>query len=311
MKSLDCFVGSKRWCAAALLGASVFVAEPAAAASGVMHVFSMVMSEDHYGTIVMSGDGYLDCAGHAIYNSNQPAVCWDDDAGTFQCGVMIEPSFDEWIIDIKNCRIENFVHGITVSYSGADVWIYNNQLFNNDDGLHTTASYEFNNFGNDISWNDDVGVRFFQGGMNLRTTWVWWNGVDGIDGDQFWGALIQSNHMQENGDHAIEFDDGQYANVYGNYIDGFEAGGEAIEMARDGIQLERIDHFNVDGNTVRDAGRYGIYLRDSLHGTVTNNNVAGSGRISAGSPDCYRRNGSSMTFSGNSFGTQTGCSTVP
>ncbi len=295
-------------CALAFVGALV-VAGTARATTGVIHVGQKVLTEDHYGTFVLSGDGYLDCNGHTIYNSTQSAVCYDQDAGYFKCGVLVESSFDEWIVDIKNCNIEGFEQGITVAFSGANVWIYGNTIYDNEDGLYATYSYNFDVFDNDISSNADVGLRIYNSGMDFQSSDVFYNGSDGVDGDLAYGVLIQNNNIKENADHNLEFDDCQYVTVKSNSIDGYRSGGVNVETARDGLQLERVDHFTVQSNTVRDSGRHGIYLRDSLNGVVRSNNVANSGRKETGR-DCYRRNGSATTFTSNTFGTQTGCSTV-
>jgi parallel beta-helix repeat protein len=296
-----------------MLGALAFCAVlgssgSAGATSGVIRTGYMIMEEDHYGTIIMAGDGYLDCNGFTIYNSDQDAVCYDEEE-VFQCGVLVEGALEQGSIDIKRCNIEGFTQGISASFSWDNIWIYDSTIIDNGQGVRATYSHNLTLFGNDISSNTDVGLRIYESTLSFKTSDVYYNGVDGVDGDGAWGVLIQGNILKENGDHGMEFDNSDYVTVKSNNIDGYRSGGVNIDTNRDGIQIETTNHFTVEGNTVRDSGRHGIYLRDSLNGVVKTNNVATSGRIESGF-DCRRNGGSMTTFSSNTFGTHSLCTTV-
>lgn len=292
--------------AMALIIAVTSICGTAAATSGVIQVgLNMTLTEDHYGTLVLSEDSYLNCNYHSIYNDVQAPVCWDENSTSqFRCGI-----FAYYVdgVDIVNCNIHYFDQAITI-LGGSDIWIRGTYIASNGDGVHAAFTWPGIKglflAGSDVSWNSDEGIKLYNTyKTEIITTWVWWNTVDGIDGDWNSSPLIKANNMRENGDHAIEFDDDSYVTVDGNYIDGYYPDdGVSMQTVRDGIQLERVNNFTVKSNTVRDVGRNGIYLNTSTNGTVTSNNVSGSSTW-----DCRRSGGSGVTFSSNTFGTQTSC----
>jgi parallel beta-helix repeat protein len=297
----------------ALLALTLLVAPAARATSGNINAFNKTLTEDHYGTITIT-NGYLDCAHHNIYNSDQPAICYDGNATTpFRCGIYIPYGVD---VDLYRCHITGFDQGITIT-GGDDggIWIQENYPWFNGDGINasfvnggslTRSVYIFG--GTDVSYNYDEGIKFDSlQYAKVKASWVWWNAVDGIDSNYNYSLLLEANDIRENGDHGIEIDYGAGPSVKGNYVDGYDsADGVAMEQLRDGIQLEELSSFSVQNNTVRDAGRHGIYLHNASTGTVSGNNVSGSARKTTGY-DCRKNGGSSVTFSSNTFGTKSGC----
>lgn len=294
----------------ALVSLTAVFAAPgrASATSGIMYVGITTLTEDHYGTIVMGSTGYLNCNGHTIYNSTQPPVCYDNDSGPFQCGI-----YADWAdsIDILNCNIQNFNPGAGISMvAGGDAWIRGTNSFFNGDGMDFAFTSGGSNsvflFGSSASYfNADEGIKFDDVyNVRVTSTAVHWNGVDGIDSDYAHGILLDGNNLAENGDHAIEIDYGNSATVKSNIVDGWV--GWFIEQNRDGIQLEELSGFNIESNTVTDAGRHGIYVHNASNGTVKTNNASGSARKMSGF-DCRKNGGTGVTFTSNTFGTVSGC----
>src|SRR5262245_28746589 len=93
--------------------AALLAAPDASATSGIMYVGITTLTEDHYGTIVLAGDDTrLDCNGHYIYNSDQPAICGD--AGNQRCGVLVDWVDHGYVI---NCGVVGFDIGVDVRFS--------------------------------------------------------------------------------------------------------------------------------------------------------------------------------------------------
>jgi hypothetical protein len=236
----------------------------------------VLLGEDHYGTLKLSPETYLDCNGYAIYNSDQGRACQLDSGSYANCGIYINSA--TWL-DVVNCRVEGFDVGILVSY-GINAWITNTNSYGNGIGLYAEQTSFFGSSywpsllvsGNDFSWNREGIVLRHGRNVRIDHNWVWWSEGDGLDANYSSGNWLEWNDLRENSDHGIEIDDSYWVEAQGNYVDGYVAndGHDGLEVS-DGIQMEKVDQFWINLNRIYRSGRHGVRIHDSTGGAVATN----------------------------------------
>lgn len=302
IKVLVCAINRKL--IVSILGFAACFSTPVFATEGVMYLTGGAftrLTDDHHGTIVTASIlSTLDCQGHRIVNSSQPAVCSTDNGSTFQCGVEVANASR---VVVQNCVIENFDVGINVR-NASIISIDNNELLDNTEGLRAVQFNTLWAYGNKI-------LRGLQG-ISIRNASsfffsfndVWWVGGDGVDINFSDKVYLDNNVFYDNTDHNVEIDDSSSIVVRNNYFDGRRVrDGVDLETTSDNLQIENASNITVRDNFIRDAGRNGIYIRNVNNGVVRNNDVDNSGRIDSDAADCRHRDSTNITYSGNNFRT--------
>jgi parallel beta-helix repeat protein len=276
--------------------ALLLAAPDAGATSGIMYVGIKTLTEDHYGTIVLGSDeSRLDCAGHYIYNSTQPAICGDQ--GTQRCGVLVDFIDHGYVI---NCGIAGFDIGVDVRFSERTT-IRSNLIIANNVGMRF---YQY--FGSQFSFIMDNWVIYNgQEGLDINSTYntqflnnlVYGNGRDGADIGESQGNLFQGNSFSGNAFNGIEFDASRSNSVINNTV--VENG---VNQDRNGISLDSTTNFLIRGNTVNSNGRDGIRITDGSNNGRIESNTASSN----GEHDAHQASSTGNVWTGNTFGTKTG-----
>ena len=289
-----------RW--SALLGgtasalAMLLASANASATSGIMYAGITTLTEDHYGTIVLAGDDTrLDCAGHYIYNSDQPAICGDE--GTERCGVLVDWVDHGYVI---NCGVVGFDIGVDVRFSDRTT-IRSNLIGGNTVGMRF---YQY--FGSQFSFIMDNWVIYNgEEGLNIDRTFntlflnnvIGGNGRDGADLGDSQGNLFQGNHVGGNTLNGIELDNSPSNSIINNTITQ-----NGVGQTRNGISLDGSRSFLIRGNTVTSNGRDGIRVTNGSNNGRVESNTASSNT----EHDAHQAGSSGNVWTGNTFGTTSG-----
>ncbi len=98
----------------------------------------------------------------------------------------------------------------------------------------------------EIIANQDDGIEFFGGTVDVSNALVWANGDDAIDGDQAWNGTVDNGIIIEAGDKPFELDGPEADYVNGNYtISNF-----SVKVADSEGLVDNDDNTNVDMNNI-------------------------------------------------------------
>lgn len=113
--------------------------------------------------------------------------------------------------------------------------------------------------------NQDDGIEFFGGSVNVNNVVIWNSGDDGIDTDQSWSGTLDNFVVIASTGHSLELDGPE-----GSMIDGHTIRNGSIIASVDGRVCE--DLINVDNNSV--VALENLYFRDIVDGQRLNNVTA-------------------------------------
>ena len=278
------------------LGVAVLVlalAAPASATSGTWTITSdTTLTEDHYGSIVLDGDGdgvTLDCAGFSVVGPSLDELVQAGIVVAFQSGVTI-----------RNCTVQGFARGISLDSSSATTVVANRLVGNEEYGI-----FLYDADGNVFMWNEATGnPGSAYGGSDFDWNTFAYNsatanGGHGFDMTRSSHNTFERNVVTGNAGHGFKvFDDTDWnvfdrnrANqngmtgflLYGGYDPNQEypleppdhntySNNQAIGNGEGGLYLLTDSTANlVRGNLVLRNGEWGIALLSALDNSVTRN----------------------------------------
>lgn len=123
----------------------------------------------------------------------------------------------------------------------------------------------------EIVSNQDDGIEFFGGTVNLSNAVVWNTGDDAIDTDQSWAGTLDNFVIVTPGDHCFELDGPEGSMVAGHTI----RNGSVKASSAD---ITSSDLINLDDNSVVDLEN--IYFTDIADGQIINRVTFGVGDVS-------------------------------
>ena len=249
------------WLLLAGLVALILAAVPASASTGTLTITSStVLTEDHFGPIIVGADGVtLNCAGHSVVGSGAANV-W---------GISLDGRTG---VTVKNCTVTGFDRGIVLSSADRNR-IVGNTATGNGHGVYLWPSSDENTLvGNTASDNTHQGFFVHGSERNVLKNHV---ANDNAPGGGF-GLGHGGGFNQLVGNTASGNDHGFYLSDTGNNVlQGNTATGGFV-----GIQVNGGGSGNVlSGNTLS-GNDIGINLAFGAYGTTVKGNTAtGSGHV--------------------------------
>ncbi|MCK4670873.1 MAG: right-handed parallel beta-helix repeat-containing protein, partial [Nanoarchaeota archaeon] len=181
-------------------------------------------------------------------------------------------------VTIKNCKIQNFSHGIFLNYSNSS-FIYNNTLHNNSefylyygsprgsgDGLHLNFSHN-NNITLNIAYNNsDSGIELHNSSNNtLASNRVYENIREGFESVDSGNNMFTSNTANNN------TREGFYFIRSSNNI--FTSNTANNSIVQGGFYFSNSQNNMFTSNTANNNNREGFYFSNSANNTLTSNTV--------------------------------------
>ena len=226
---------------------------PAWGTTGTLTIITdTVLTEDHFGEIIIDADVTLDCAGFAVTGSGSGS------------GIQLERRTG---VTVKNCVVTNFDFGFLLRFSSGNTFTGNTASSNSSIGFHlsgsstnafmgNTANSNDNGFLLDTSFGDSSSSNTFTGNtanFNLQGF-----RLSNSDGNTFTSNTANSN------------DEGFLLGAsHGNTFTGNTASSNAFN----GFRPSSSEGNTFTGNTARSNGLNGFSLVFSFGNTLYHNNI--------------------------------------